>query len=108
MRGHENIIAMRIRHIAPKIVFINDFSCKTDWEEHGDHATVCTHAEPVYGLDLRFLTGLAVSISASTEIRAKALFERAKQAGAKTVAAAEINPGLKDWEQSGWIGVHHG
>lgn len=108
MRGHENIIAMRIRHIAPKIVFINDFPCRTDWQDHGDYATVCTHADPVYSLDMRFLTGLAVSISASTETRAKALFERVKQAGARVIASAEIQPGVKDWNQAGWVGFHHG
>lgn len=38
-------------------------------------------------LDMRFLVGLRVSISGSTEVRAKALSEKAKASGAKLVAA---------------------
>lgn len=90
MRGHEQIIAMRKIGRAPAIVFVNDYPCKTasDWHLHGDHATVDVHGDVVQLLDTRYLVGLRVSISGSTEVRAKALAEKAKAAGASVVAAS--------------------
>jgi hypothetical protein len=105
MRGHENIIALRVQGKSPKIVFLNDYPCKTDWFENSDHATVCTDNNPISSLDLRFLVGLTVSISASSEGRAKALFAKAKQFGAKTVAACHVQPDKHQFEQSGWAEV---
>ena len=108
MKGHDHLIQLRKAGRAPKIVFLNDYPCKTDWHTYGDHATVCTHGDLMSSLDLRFLVGLTVSISASTESRAKALFAKAKWFGAKTVAACHVQQGVKPWEQSGWVEVHHG
>lgn len=108
MRGHENLIQLRKEGKVPKIVFLNDYPCQTDWFEHADHATVCTAGDPISSLDLRFLVGLTVSISASTESRAKALFTKAKWFGAKTVAACHVQQGVRPWEQAGWTEVHHG
>lgn len=105
MRGHEKIIAARLQGQAPSFVFVNDYPCKTDWFELADYATVCTHGKPVTGLDLRFLTGLRVSISATTEERAKALFERVKDAGASTVAACHIQASKHASNQAGWASV---
>ena len=116
MIGHEPIIAMRKRGTTPKIVFINDFPCQTsrDWHNPGkkfgqqwpaDHATVSTAGDPLSSLDLRFLVGLTVSISSESEIRAKAIFAKAKWFGAKTVAATHIKPGIRI--TSGWTEVFH-
>ena len=105
MRGHENIISMRMRGQTPKIVFLNDYPCKTDWFEHSENATVCTDNNPISSLDLRFLVGLTVSISAPTEARAKALFAKAKWFGAKTVAACHVQPDKHQFEQTGWVEV---
>jgi hypothetical protein len=116
MRGHEPIIAMRKSGIAPKIVFVNDFPCKTsrDWHNPGekygeewpaDHATVSTAGDALSSLDLRFLIGLTVSISSESESRAKALFAKAKWFGAKTVAATHIKN--INCTESGWTEVFH-
>lgn len=102
MKGHEPIIAMRRNGIAPKIVFVNDFPdvCAKDWHLHGDHATVSVDGDAVGVLDLRFLIGLMVSITGSTETRAKALAEKAKDAGATTVASMHCVKDGKRWTTS--------
>jgi hypothetical protein len=101
MRGHEKIVEMRKNGMTPKIVFINDFPCEQsrDWHNPGqrygevwrpDHATVSTAGDALSSLDLRFLVGLTVSISSESEGRAKALFAKAKECGATTVAACHF------------------
>lgn len=106
MRGQENIIAMRLCGKVPKIVFLNDYDCKTDWVDCGDHATVCCDKDTISSLDLRFLVGLTVSISASTEARAKALFAKAKWFGAKTAAACHVQTDKTAFDQSGWTEIY--
>lgn len=107
MHGHEKIIAARMAGKSPKFVFLNDYPCKTDWHEHGDHATVCVHKEFVKSLDLRFLVGLAVSVSASTESRAKDLLNACKQAGAVRVASCHVQNGVHPTNQSGWTEIYN-
>jgi hypothetical protein len=107
MTGHEPIIAMRNGGKRPSFVFLNDYPCETDWHGHGEHATVCTAGDVVQLLDLRFLVGLRVSISSQSEVRAMALFEQCKAAGAECVGAAHIDPTRKPWDQSGWASVWH-
>lgn len=108
MHGHENILALRSEGKVPKIVFLNDYPCKTDWFEHGENATICTAGEPISSLDLRFLVGMTVSISATSEKRAKALFNKVIAAKAKTVAACHTQLDVQPWQQTGWAEVHHG
>jgi hypothetical protein len=105
MHGHTDIIASRMQRRAPRFVFVNDYPCKTDWFEQGEHATVCTHGDSVGGLDMRFLVGLRVSISATTEARAQALFNHVKAAGAAAVAAVHVLPGIAPSAQRGWCQV---
>lgn len=107
MRGHDQIIANRLNGFVPSIVFLNDYPCKTDWFDHREHATVCTHGDLLSSMDLRFLTGLKVSISATTEARAKALFKKAKESGAAVVAACHINATEHCLDQTGWSDVFH-
>ena len=107
MRGHSKIIEMRKDGQAPKFIFINDYPCKTDWFENCDHATVCVSGDALYNLDLRFVVGLRVSISASTEGRARVIMEMAKEAGAITVGAGVTAPGVPLWTQSGWSDIWH-
>lgn len=85
MRGHERIIDMRRAGMRPAIVFLNDYPCKTDWPEHGDHATVCVAGDQPEWLDLRFLVGMRVSVSASTEARGRRFMAACQKAGAATV-----------------------
>lgn len=107
MRGHEKIIASRLAGTTPKIVFLNDYPCKTDWFDNAGHATVCTAGDPLSSLDLRFLVGLKVSIGAESEARAKAIFAKAKAFGAKTVAACHIQPQTHAADQHGWCEIYH-
>lgn len=105
MRGHDKIIEARIAGSTPSIVFLNDYPCKTDWFDFSDYSTICTAGDPVTSLDLRFLIGLTVSISATSEQRAKALFDRVKQAGAKVVAACHIQ-NTHHTAQTGWFEIY--
>lgn len=107
MRGHTEILRARMAKMAPSFVFVNDYPCKTDWFEGNDHATVCTHGDALANADFRFLVGLKVSISAPTEERAKALFERVKAAGAAVVAACHVNPDKHPHLQNGWAEIFH-
>jgi len=107
MRGHTEVEFIRLQGKQPKVVFVNDWPCRTDWFDTGEHATVCTHNDDISALDFKFLRGLVVSISATSESRAKRLFERAKEFGAKTVAACHVQPGVRPMNQSGWCEIHH-
>ena len=106
MRGHERLIELRKAGKAPKMVFINDWPCNTNWFENpGDAVTICTHGDDVNLADLRFLVNLKVSISSESEDRAKTLFNRAKESGAAMVAGCHYQKGVKRWEQDGWAQV---
>ena len=118
MRGHEPIIRMRMAGRTPRIVFLNDYPSPEakDWHQPGerygqqwepDHATVCTHGDAISGLDLRFLKGLTVSISADSEARAKALFAKAKWFGASTVAACHSTIDSRGHVDAGWTEIFH-
>lgn len=119
MRGHEQIIRMRVAGQKPAIVFMCDFLTpkSLDWHNPGekygekwlpDHATVeFEPTERIERLDLRFLNGLRVSLSCSTENRAKALSDACKRHGATMVAAThaiEVNPHRFE---SGWTEIWH-
>ena len=42
MRGHHELIEMRRNRKAPRMVFLNDYPCETDWFENpGDAVTIC-------------------------------------------------------------------
>lgn len=105
MRGHTEIIKARLVGKAPIFVFVNDYPCKTDWFEHREHATVCTHGDMLSSIDFRFLRCLRVSISATTEARAKALFALAKEADAAAVASCHVQADRHASDQSGWFEV---
>lgn len=107
MRGHEKLIEMRRAGKVPQIVFVNDYPCKTDWFETGEHVTLCTAGDSITLLDLRCLVGLRVSISSPNESRAKALAEHCKAAGAATVAACHVQDGCPSFDQAGWAEVWH-
>lgn len=105
MRGHEHIIAMRKAGQTPEWVFLNDLPCATDWAEFGEHATVSTYDDNVERLDLRFLVGLKVAISATSEKRAMALYESVKAFGAQLIVAGCVQTVHSPWEQAGWCAV---
>ena len=107
MRGHYQLLALRRAGKAPRIVFVDDYPCDTDWHTTGDQVTLCTAGDSVPLLDLRCLVGLRVSISSPSESRAKALFEHCKAAGAIAVAACHVQDGRPAFEQTGWADIWH-
>lgn len=108
MRGHEAIIRMRKEYgKKPPFVFINDYPCQTDWFEEGiGYARISIHGDKLESLDLRFLVGLSVSVTASSEKRSKALFEACKSVGVAQVVATHIDPTRKPWEQRSEVHVY--
>jgi len=105
MRGHENLIAIRQRGMKPKMVFINDYQCQTDWFETKEHVTICTHGDDIETLDIRFFIGLAVSVSTTQEKRAKALLEACKRALVSVCAVCVIETDKHASEQSGFCEI---
>lgn len=118
MLGHAPIVKMRLAGRCPKIVFVNDFPTpeSKDWHNPGsayhevwepDHATVqIDSGDRIEMLDLRFLKGLTVSATGSTEARAKAIFEACKRAGATTVAAVHAIGLGTPFVRDGWCDVY--
>ncbi len=106
MRGHDQVIALRLRGRKPGIVFVNDYQCRTDWLENNDHATICVDGDVPELLDLRCLHGLRVSISASSIARGKRLMDACKCAGCITVAAG-ASQDRGGWFESIWSDVWH-
>jgi len=92
MRGHEPILAMRKAGKRPVVVFLNDYPCpgELEWNEYGEHATVEVCGDQPELLDLRFLVGMRVSISAETVDRAERLMQACKDAGAELVGAGVV------------------
>lgn len=107
MKGHETIIQMRNAGKMPGFVFVNDFPCSTRWAEWNEYATVCTADDKDYEFDMRFTQGLSVSISGTSQRRAKILFDACKKAGAKSVAVCVVQPDNHQLDQSGWTEIYH-
>lgn len=108
MRGHDELIAMRMGGKRPAIVFINDFHCETDWHLYGDHVTISTAGDDLDWTRFRFLKGLTVSILAEREDRLRDLVEVAKKSGVAFLAGCCIDPSLPAWKQDGSIEVWSG
>jgi hypothetical protein len=119
MKGHLKLIAMRQAGRKPTIVFLNDYPTNPEelnWDNPGETfgkdwgpspVTICTHGDDIETLDLRFLAGCTVTISATEEDRAKKLFGAVKASGAKTVAAVHVQAGTHPRLQSGWTEIYH-
>lgn len=105
MKGHEGLIRMRMNGEAPRVVFINDYPCITDWEKYAEHVTICTADDAIKTLDMRFLVDMTVLVSSTSEKRAKELLEACKQYGAKKVVSAHLLETKNDWEQDGWMEI---
>ena len=105
MRGHEAILSARLQGKKPPFIFINDFPCKTDWNDYAEHATVSTHMDALHSLDMRFVNQIKVIVAALSENRAKGLFEICKKAGASLVSASHVQMEKPPHEQTGWIEI---
>jgi hypothetical protein len=86
MRGHDELIAMRIRGDHPQAVNICDFPVKLDWAEFGSCPTVCVNDDFVIDLDLRFVFGMIVHIDGHDEARADAIMQKCIEAEARIVS----------------------
>ncbi len=100
MKGHEDLIQMRIQGMKPQVVFINDYPCHTDWYKNREHCTIqVDQTDAPETLDLRFLVGMVVSVSADDKSRAQRLFEACKKAHAKQIIACQaIRVTTNRWE----------
>jgi hypothetical protein len=90
MKGHEEILNMRRSGKRPNIVFLNDHPCmrgELDWARYGENAVVEVHGDQPEWLDLRYLVGLTVSITAANEKRGRRLMQACIKAGAAVVGA---------------------
>ena len=97
MRGHEALIEMRRNRIKPSMVFIFDDDYLPNWHVVGDYPEISVPEERPDRLDLRFLIGLSVHISASTKKRAQDLFDACEKAGAAIVVAGFHNTYRDCW-----------
>ena len=106
MNGHLPLIDMRSKGLRPKIVFLNDWPCQTNWFETGDHVTISLNNQDTpETLDLRFLKGVAVSVSSHSESRAKRLGEACKRHSCAVVASCHVIPVNKHRSEPGWSEV---
>lgn len=72
----------------PSCVFIDDFKIEPNkWAQEDDFLNVCVEGDNLKTLDLRFLVGLDVRITANTESRALEIFNVAIKNNANSVAA---------------------
>jgi len=111
MRGHEHIIALRLKRLIPEAIFIDDYSFTSpniDWHEHGEFPHVCVKGDSIETLDLRFLIGTQVHISTESESRGKALLKACKKHGATTVIACQtVQTGPEKFETK-WMEHYYG
>ena len=120
MIGHAPLIAMRTAGRKPASVYVTDevTPLSRDWHapvtltgKPMQPHTPCIAVEPkdsIGSLDMRFLVGLAVFVSGSTENRAKAMFEACKQAGAALVVGAHIDAHQRHTNPNNWIEIFDG
>lgn len=93
MRGHENIIALRMKGVRPAgMVWLCDYPVKPEfieWQYASDCASpsVSVHGDEIGALDLRFVVGLPVDVTGTDARRVKALAGACKRAGASMVIA---------------------
>lgn len=93
MRGHENIIAMRMKGVKPAgAVLVCDYQVNPsflEWRYSDDrkNPTVCTHGTQVSAIDFRFVVGLPVHVHGDSVSRVKQIAGACKKAGAESVAA---------------------
>lgn len=95
MKGHNDLIKMRMARTTPASVCLYDFPMDTDWAKWGELPRVTTFDQPVVDLDLRFVVGMTVMIECHDPERADQLFDKCVSAGAAIVAASDY-PSPKD------------
>lgn len=119
MRGHDPIIDLRLRRLAPTMVFIELVPALTqssiDWPRWSRFPVVeVPDGESIRRLDLRFLSGLLVCASGKDPARLQALHDACVAHGAKRVvsvahdAADEFSPTLAIFDSLATTETAHG
>lgn len=88
MKGHKDLIGMRMRGIKPASVCIYDYEFDADWMKWGELPRVTVHKDKIIDIDLRFVVGMTVMIESYNQDRADHLFEKCINAGASIIAAS--------------------
>lgn len=83
MRGHDHIIADRIRGIKPPVINIIDRPFTLELEP----TDVMIHGDRLIDLDLRFVLDCLVTISCEDEQRMDLLVKACEKNGARQIAA---------------------
>jgi hypothetical protein len=91
MIGHQPLIELRKQGRKPSMVFLTDFDCLPVWQTYNDAPEICIAKDQPFLCDFRFLSGLSVSITASSKERAIKFYEHCKQSGAVIVASTFCN-----------------
>lgn len=86
MRGHDDLIKMRMMGRKPESVFFYDYPIDTDWASWGETPRIAIHGDDVVDMDLRFVVGLKVHVSTTRKMRGDAFFDKCVDAGAEIVA----------------------
>lgn len=104
MRGHEALIAMRLRRRRPRIVFVSagrDASEQwRDWAAETPHMAQVNvdDDEAVSGLDLRFAVGMVAVVDGRDAARVARIAEALANAGASRVVSAVVaDDGASVW-----------
>lgn len=95
MRGHEQIIALRLQRRAPKSVHIwcgtDALNGWRDWHTSTGHAEVeIQDVEPLSSLDLRFTVGMFVMVNGTDPFRVAAVHAGCLAAGAARVVSGAL------------------
>jgi hypothetical protein len=102
MKGHEEIIRMRMVGKMPEWVHIYDYPCDINWQGTELSPVICVDSDFIKTLDLRFLINMKVCLSSPHEKRAKDLFQACKDAKVALVAACHIQDDKHFYQQTGW------
>lgn len=107
MRGHEPLIAMRLRGRRPPLVRLEldpmPWRDWAEWTEWTDTAMVEVSPSDVIGrLDLRFVVGMPVAVTGSDDGRVRAVYQAALKAGASRVLAFSDVHAVDSLEGAPW------
>ena len=105
MRGHTELIEMRLQGLKPELVFLVDRPLSTKWRELTDSPEVSIYDDRPERADLRFLVGLMVSTGSATENRAKEILEACKRAGALAVGVVHLPANRADTKTNDYLEI---
>lgn len=88
MRGHSDLIDLRMKGAKFQSVTLIDFDFDVDWKKWGEQPRVTVNGDGVVDLDLRFVVGLTVYIESYDQDRADDLMQKCIDSGALIVASS--------------------